>query len=220
MSRGSAISAGQIGIVVGISAEAAVAGRISNNILCSGGRPEVAARHARTLIEAGAGTLMSIGIAGGLAPGLQSGTVIVATEIVTEDEVFPAKSECAARAKARTGRIYGGFEIIGTAERKAALAAKTGAMAVDLESGPVAREALAAGIPFIAIRAIADAAWDSLPPAALISLDYKGRPRLAPVLWSVLRNPGQISALIKTARDTKTALDALNRACRRLNRRG
>jgi adenosylhomocysteine nucleosidase len=218
VSRGSALSTSLIGVVVGLSAEAQIARRLSNNVLCSGGRADVAARHARTLIEGGATSLMSVGIAGGLAPGLPTGTVIVATEILTEHATYPALSECAARAKARAGPIFGGVDIVATVEEKAALAARTGAVAVDLESGPVARAAQAAGIPFIAIRAIADPAWDALPPAALLPLDHQGRPNLRRVLWSVLKNPKQVSALIKTGRDTKTALEALNRACRRLTR--
>jgi hopanoid-associated phosphorylase len=218
VSGGPTLTTSLIGVVVGLAAEADIARRISNNVLCSGGRPEMAARHAQAQIEAGATSLMSIGIAGGLSPGLKPGTLIVATHIVTEKGDYPALADCAKRVRAKTGAIYGGSRIVATAAEKAALAASTGALAVDLESGPVAREAHAAGIPFIAIRAIADPAWDDLPPAALLPLDDRGRPVLSSVLWSVLRNPGQISPLIKTGRHTKAALEALERACRRLNR--
>ncbi len=218
MSRASALSTSLIGIVVGISAETDVAKRLSSNVLCAGGRPDVAARHAKTLIDGGATTLMSIGIAGGLAPGLPPGTIVVPDSIVTDEGIYPALAECAERARARVGSLYGGRRIVDTVAEKGALAARTGAIAVDLESGPVAREAAAAGIPFIAIRAIADPGWEALPPAALLPLDYRGRPILRSVLWSVLTNPAQISPLISTGRNTKIALDSLNRACRRLMR--
>ena len=46
---------------------------------------------------------------------------------------------------------------------KAQLFARVGAAAVDMESGVVARAAARAGVPFLAIRAIADAANTGIP---------------------------------------------------------
>jgi hopanoid-associated phosphorylase len=218
LTRGSTLTTSLVGVVVGLAAEAEIARRLSSSVLCSGGRPEIAARHAKTLIDAGAASLMSFGIAGGLAPGLPPGTLVVATEIITEEAVYPARADCAGRVKARAGAIYGATEIVATAREKSALSARTGAIAVDLESGPVARQAMAAGIPFIAVRAIADPAWDSLPVAALLPLDTQGRPRLPSVLWSVLRDPRQISGLVRIGRETRLALESLRRARRRLAR--
>jgi adenosylhomocysteine nucleosidase len=209
-----------IGIVVGLAAEARIAWRLTANVLCAASRPEVAARHAAALIADGATTLMSIGIAGGLAPGLKSGAIVVATEIITDGATYPAIADCGERAKAHIGPIYGGNRIVASVSEKAELASRTGALAVDLESGPVAAAAAAAGIPFIAIRAIADTATRTLPPAALLPLDERGEPRLAAVLWSVLMQPSQIPGLIRTGRETRTALGALERACRRLTEAG
>lgn len=112
------------------------------------------------------------------------------------------------------GAIYGGATIVAKIADKASLAARTGALAVDLESGPTARVAAEAGIPFIALRAIADPAWRGLPPAALLPLDADGRPDLAAVLASIAKRPGQIPGLVLTALDTRAALQALLRACR------
>jgi hypothetical protein len=89
---------------------------------------------------------------------------------------------------------------------------RTGAVAVDLESGAVARAATKAGIPFIVLRAIADSATRDLPPAARIGLDAQGRATLGTVLGSVLSHPGQLPALIRLALDTRVALKALARA--------
>ncbi len=217
--RGVASISDPLGVVVGLEMEAKAAHRLTKNILISGGRPEVAARHAHTLIDGGATSLMSVGIAGGLAPGLAPGTVIVADEILTDEARYPALSLCAPKAKARSGLIYGSNRIAASVDEKARLFAETGALAVDMESGPVARVAREAGVPFIALRVIADPAWQPLPPAALLVLSRKGRPRLAAVLWSVLRNPGQIPRLLETSRNTNAALLALRRACWRLSGR-
>src|SRR5262249_17021405 len=73
----------QIGIVVGIAAEVKSAHRLSANILCSGGRPDVAANQAHALIQTGATTLMSFGIAGGLSSRLRPGSLVVADEVIT-----------------------------------------------------------------------------------------------------------------------------------------
>ncbi len=213
MSRSSSFSS-RIGIVTGIAAETRLARRMTGNVRCAGGRPDIAAAHARALISGGATSLMSFGIAGGLAAGLEPGTLIVADRVITDDDAFPANPAAARTLGARIGAIYGGSPIVATAAAKAALATRSGALAVDLESGAVARVAHEAGLPFIAIRAIADPSWHGLPPAALLPLALDGRPNLGAVIASVLRHPGQISGLITTARETKAALTALRRAAR------
>jgi adenosylhomocysteine nucleosidase len=206
----------EIGIVTGIAEETKLALRLSRSVLCAGGNSERALLHARQLVKFGATSLMSFGIAGGLAPGLQTGTVIVASEVITEEARYPAMSIGALALRARTGPIYGGTEIVATAQEKAELFARTSAIAVDLESGAVARVAAEAGIPFISLRVIADPAHHGLPPAALLPLSEKGHPRFLRVFWSILTEPGQISQLMVTAREAKVALEALRRARRRL----
>ncbi len=210
----------QIGIVVGIAAEAKSAHRLSANILCSGGRPDIAANQAYALIQTGATTLMSFGIAGGLSSKLRPGSLVVADEVITEFDRFPALSICAGIVKAHVGAIYGSWTIVATAAEKRALRKGTGALAVDMESGPVARVAMEAGIPFIALRAIADPAGHGLPPAALLPLDGKGHPNLLAVFMSILKNPGQIPALMGTGNQTRIALKRLRWAGAKLSRAG
>src|SRR4051812_47660360 len=65
------------GIVVGMAAEARIARR--------SGFPVATLSGARALLADGADGLISFGIAGGLAPGLRPGTLVVATEVITED---------------------------------------------------------------------------------------------------------------------------------------
>ncbi len=208
----------QIGIIVGLASEAKLARRLTPNVLCSGGRPDVAARQALDLINAGATTLMSFGIAGGLSPTLRPGSRIVATEVITEFDRYPALDSSAKVIKAHTGAIYSSWSIVSTRQEKTEILARTGALAVDMESGPVARVAQENGVKFIALRTIADPAAHGLPPAALLALSPTGQPRILAVLWSVLKNPTQIPALIRTARETGKALKSLRRAVRRLSR--
>lgn len=165
-------------------------------------------------MERGATALVSFGIAGGLSRNLPPGTLLVADRVVTDTDRYPANADWAEMLGARAGAVYGGTVIVSNVAEKARLGVATGALAVDLESGPVACIAAEASIPFIALRAIADPAWHGLPPAALIPLNAEGRPRLGPVLASITKRPGQIPGLIVTALETRAALNALLRACR------
>jgi len=70
--------------------------------------------------------------------------------------------------------------IAAAATAKAALHARSGAVAVDLEARSVAGAASRAGLPFLVIRAIADPAEHDLPPAASARLKPDGRRICAP----------------------------------------
>jgi adenosylhomocysteine nucleosidase len=203
-----------LGIVTGIAAEAKIARLFARDVACSGGVPARAAEQARALTAAGVRALVSFGIAGGLAPDLVAGTLILADRVVTDDAQYPADAGWADLLRARTGCLYGGRTIAAGPAEKAILANRTGALAVDLESGPTAAVAASAGIPFIALRAIADPAWLTLPPAALLPLDAEGKPRLIAVLGSIAIRPAQIPGLIGIAFATRAALRSLLRAGR------
>jgi hypothetical protein len=112
--------------------------------------------------------------------------------------------------------VLGGDRIIGRTQIKADLFQRTGALAVDLESGGVARAAAAQAVPFVVLRAIADAAASDLPPAALVGLDRQGGIALGAVLASLWREPRQLARLFGTAGDTRAALRALAGAIRPL----
>src|SRR5258708_19680333 len=98
----------------------------------------------------------------------------------------------------------------GRGGEKAELGEASHAIAVDLESHRIARAAERARLPFLVFRVIADAADRDLPPAALLPLTRLGHPSVR-VLGSIVAKPGQISALLTLARETRAALDALRR---------
>jgi adenosylhomocysteine nucleosidase len=108
--------------------------------------------------------------------------------------------------------VLGAGAVLATPSEKKRARTCFGALAVDLESDIVARAAAEAGIPFAALRAIADPVERDLPPAALVPLAVGGRPDLAGVFASVLRRPQQMAALIGLFGETRRALGALARA--------
>ena len=163
---------------------------------------------------------MSFGIAGGLDPALSPGRLIVATAVIDgqggkiechgawRDELIAALASLSPLAAPLAGRD--GAMIVTVAE-KALLHARHGAAAVDMESHAVARVAARAGLPFAAVRAIADPADRALPGAAQAGFGEHGEVRLAPVLRELLRHPGQLPAVLGVARDSRKAMAALRR---------
>lgn len=192
------------GIVVGMEAEARIARR--------SGFPVGTLASAAKLLAAGADGLISFGIAGGLALGVRPGSLVLGTDLITEDgQRYLAMDLTLGMEDAIRAPVFGGREIVSNAEDKRALHDTTGAVAVDLESAEVARLCANAGVPFAVIRAIGDPAERDLPPAALVGLKPDGQVDLPAVLRSVLLAPGQIPALIRVALDTRLALAALKR---------
>ncbi|MDR4306209.1 hypothetical protein IHQ68_06205 [Chelatococcus sambhunathii] len=106
--------------------------------------------------------------------------------------------------------------IVATAAEKAALRARTGAAAVDMESHIAERVARRHGLPFAVVRAVSDDARRSLPPAALVGMRPDGGVDLGAVLRSLAKDPAQLPALIATGRDAEKAFRALLRGFHRL----
>jgi adenosylhomocysteine nucleosidase len=206
----------------GLAAEARVARAAGFQVIVGAGDQQ----RTTALLDAAtrrAKCFISFGIAGGLAPHLEPGNVILSTEVIGDDGCWRADkrfysqvSEIARYIGAVEGPVFGARNIIATEDAKARAWRDTGALAIDTESAIVAQAAEAAGIPFVVLRAIADPATRELPPAALIPLSQNGNPLLTRVLGSVLRRPWQIGALCGLAVETQRALTALANPARAL----
>jgi adenosylhomocysteine nucleosidase len=212
----------KIAAITGLEAEARIARSAGFAARASGADAMRAALLAERLIAEGATALVSFGLAGALAPGLASGTILLPRRVLSEtDDTFAADTAWhvqtfdALRVRgigAIEDDLFGAARIVASPNEKSALHGRTGASAVDLESGAAAAAARRAGRPFLALRAVADPADFALPPAALVGVDAAGRTALLPVLLSILRRPGQVADLVRLARHTRRALDALARA--------
>jgi adenosylhomocysteine nucleosidase len=207
----------------GLAAEAKIARSAGFSVLVGAGdRDRTVALVERAATNADC--LVSFGIAGGLAPQLRAGDVVISTEVLSDGERWQghepfrtAVATLAAKIGAIEGPVLGTSRIMATTDEKRWGWTQTGALAVDLESDVVARVAAACGIPFVVVRTIADSAYRALPPAALIPLAANGTPRLSRVLASVLRRPRQFAALFGLARETRAALAALVMPARALH---
>jgi hypothetical protein len=199
----------------GLKVEAKIAQAAGFSVVIGAGDRD---RTARLVAKAAAQTdcLVSFGIAGGLAPELEAGMVIVSGEVVSEGHHWTVESQYMRRFSdfARSiGAIWGPVlattSILSTRAEKKRAWATTRALAVDLESDIVARTATELDIPFIVVRSIADTARRDLPPASLVPLSADGNPDLFRVLAAVVRRPLQVAGMIGLARETRIALSAL-----------
>ena len=225
----------RLGIVTGLQFEADIVrrlrgqtgGRIPGDdslaVCCLGPGPARAGDAARSLIEDGATALLSFGVAGGCDPALPPGTAIVATgirDLGTGSEILYTNRDWQRRLKSlllgnvliETAQIASAETPMFRSSDKRTLFGDLGVAAVDMESAAIARTAIGAGVPFMALRVIIDPQDLGLPQAAVSSMRPDGSTALAAVTGSVLRRPGDLWAMIRLARYDRIARKALTAA--------
>ena len=100
-------------------------------------------------------------------------------------------------------------------DQKLSLLAQTRARAADMESHLVARAAVAAGVPFVAIRVVSDPSNRAIPHAALAGLTEEGRVDGGAVGRALLRRPWECVDMLTLALDGAQAMRRLRRVGRR-----
>jgi adenosylhomocysteine nucleosidase len=175
-----------------------------------GGSAHVIAREKPRLV-------LACGFSGALDPTLAPGDLVLATSVADElGESFPASERLLAAARralagqrVAEGEILCATDVAATAGEKRALAAP-GRLAVDLESGPAARAAAAAGIPWLALRVVLDPVGEELPA-------FTREPRdsyIAPALRHALGGVGPAVQLARLGWAARAATRSLERAIR------
>ncbi len=86
---------------------------------------------------------------------------------------------------------------------------QSAAAAVDLESFAVARVAARHGLPFLAVRAIADTALDSLPRSLMVAAAATTDVNMGRLLGALVRAPADLPGTIRLARRYAVASRAL-----------
>lgn len=210
--------------VCGLAVEARLASGPGVRTVAGGGDARSLALAIEREVAAGAVAIISYGVAGALIASLAPGALIVADAIISASERLPVDARWARALRDRlpdaiTATLAGHDGIVGDPRHKSSLHRSSGASAVDMESHIAARIAAAHGLPFVALRAIADPLARLLPPAASVAMRPGGGIDLPAVLWSIARSPAQLPQLARIARDTQKALGALGRARRLLGDR-
>ena len=188
----------------------------------------------RALAEAtarGCAGIVSFGTAGGLAPDLAPGALVIADAIdgpfgrVRTDPAWSARLVAALHDTPVWARVTRGTmaavsaPVVGEQE-KASLHRAKGALAVDMESRIAAAFAASRGVPFAVCRAIVDPAWRTLPRAATAGLRDDGSTAILPILRELLKQPSQLGPLLQVAGDARAARTTLIQARHAFERAG
>jgi nucleoside phosphorylase len=149
------------------------------------------------------GRVVSFGLAGSLGE-LRVGDVLDATRVVDETGGTLWEGPGLGVRGARSGVVLGGDVLVHDAAERARLRAASGADAVDMESGVLARSGRLAGV----VRAISDDAA-SMVEGVDSTVHADGRTDLAGLLRWVATRRG---AALRSMRDAVRALRALQEA--------
>lgn len=211
---------GKVVAVVGLAKEARIAKRFGLTPVIGAGSSKLLARRLKALGPDVRG-IVSMGLAGGLAPIPEVGDALIGTHVVTEREHYACDPNWSRILRTRLPDAHS-VVIAGVEEPAQHMGAKkdlfrqTGAHAVDMESHVAARFAAERGIPFVVLRVVSDDCKRTLPPAALERLSLKGNPRYFAIIRSLLREKGQFGELLRTAREAGAAFRTLLRCLRAL----
>ena len=208
-----------VAAVAGFRAEAGCLRGQDVTVAFSGGSAERARSEAERLLAEGAAALVSFGLAGGLAPELRTGDLVLPQTVCNArsaswsvDPVWRERVHirlARGGVEPKAGALVGSDRIVATASDKRALFEAVGALAVDMESHAVAAVAAEAKIPFLVLRAVADPADQVIPQVAREALRPDGRIRVRATFGGLLRQPGELIALLRLARQSALALSSL-----------
>jgi adenosylhomocysteine nucleosidase len=209
-----------LGIVVGSPAAAKCFARVPENaaplIAISHGDPGRARLGAQELAAKGARAIISFGPAVGLAPALRPGDLVIAEcvvlpsgETIATDRAWRTRLVQSLRPlnpNLKVARLASRDRLAASADEKRAVFQATFAAALDSESHVVAEVARAAGLPFLALRAVADPAEQSRPAAAYPA---DRRDAYAASLLAGLSRPWELPAVWRFTRNARAALATL-----------
>lgn len=158
--------------------------------------------------------VISAGLAGALQPGLSPGDLIVDAGTGADAVANAARrsangsrtihiSSGAPGPRPDLGRIVSADRVIESPAGKRALGKRTGAGAVDMESGAVREWAKTRGVPFAAVRVILDSVDESLPEGLPESAGLADAARFALRSW---RKTPQLARLWKLQRTAMKSL--------------
>ena len=168
--------------------------------------------------------VLSCGFAGGLRPGLASGTVVFAADAGT------ALGSALLAAGAEPARFHCARRVAATAEEKRLLWESTGADAVEMESGVICAICREQKTPNAIVRVVLDTASQDLPldfnqlmtagqpserssysPVCSVSgsLSRGQRMDYGKLALAVIKSPGKIAALLRLRGQARTAAGKL-----------
>jgi len=155
--------------------------------------------------------VISAGLCGALDPALEVGDLVLCDSVIDRAGARLSvtasarqRAVAAGGASPAAGSMVSSSRIVSTPEAKAALRARTGGVAVDMESAAIVAAAAAHGCDSMIVRAVSDDARDSLPEELLTLVDADGRLRRGRVF--ALARPRILAAALRLRRASHHAL--------------
>jgi len=206
--------------LVGLAFEARIAAGPGVFVICRNSEGEISALLDLAL-QKGCRSIISFGVAGGLAPHLRAGDWIVASSIIDAQHSRPTDQSWSEKLLkmipgAGHAPIVGVDSAVTCTTVKRQMHVQTGAAAVDMESHLVARLAATHGLSFAAARVVIDPAHRLVPAAALAGMRPGGGTSAAAVLRELVAAPSQLFGLLRLLCDAYVARGALLRMRRAL----
>jgi hopanoid-associated phosphorylase len=206
--------------LVGLAFEARIAAGPGVFVICRNTESGVA-ESIGNVVKKGCRSIISFGVAGGLAPHLRPGNWVVASSIIDKQQVRPTDRVWSEKIlEMIPGAVHmpiaGVDSAIVNPTAKRRMHVETGAAAVDMESHLVARLASTHGLSFAAVRMVIDPAHRVVPVAALAGMRPDGGTSITAVMRELIAGPSQLSGLLRVAFDAYAARRALLRARRLL----
>lgn len=187
-------------------------------LVLSGIGAERASLGGRLLLDKGATALLSWGSAAALDYRLMSGSLILPRQVIAADlSVFQVDPHWHEHLYRRLSGKFATYveplietqSVLASRAQKQTLHQRSGAIAVDMESAALGRLAHQAGVPFLAIRVIADTADMTIPRPVLGTIDPVGRIRLFRLLAELIFHPGEWQALWRLFKGFRAAQTTL-----------
>jgi adenosylhomocysteine nucleosidase len=171
----------------------------------------------------GAELVIGTGVVGALSSGLKPGDLILADRVLALHPEAGSAEHVAAADKERvrdigrslamagiaysTGALLTSHQVLKTGAEKRRAKESTGAIAVDMETAALAAEAVARGVPFLALRAVLDQVDDDVFGAEIA--DEGGAVRPGAAVSYLLRNPGAMLKVPQMLRNLSRATAAI-----------
>jgi adenosylhomocysteine nucleosidase len=173
-------------------------------ILTANGPGPALAGEAADRVGAGVDAVMSVGMCGALAEGLNVGDIVVASSVNGVVVETPHSS-----LKFRVGPIVSVDRVAQSVAEKQDLR-QTGAIAVEMEAAAVLERARRWGVPFYCVRAVSDTADEGFELDLNATRDASGRFRVGRILAQAARRPlTGVPELLRLRRNSQAACKAL-----------
>ena len=173
---------------------------------------------AEVLIGENASALLSWGSAGALHSKLSPGNLILPKIVIypqkgsfSTDDGWHNRllTRLANQLEVFTDPLAQSLSALKSREEKLDFVKQNQALAVDMESASVAKAAVKASLPFMAIRAIADPLEQNIPASVLRAIDESGRFHPFHLLGSLARRPADFLILNQLRRNFTAARTTL-----------